>query len=162
MPGDIERIKAQEEGLVFHAFSELDACAIGNAIRDRAVRETMPIVVDIRFWNRPLFYAALPGSSAGNPDWVRRKAATVQRFSKSSFRVLLEQKGERVLPLQWGLENRDYALSGGGFPIHARGFGVIGAITVSGLHERRDHAIVVDAICDHLGRAREEFAFTAE
>jgi uncharacterized protein (UPF0303 family) len=41
--------------------------------------------------------------------------------------------------------------AGGGFPIRVKGAGLIGAITVSGLHERDDHGVVVAAICDHLG-----------
>jgi uncharacterized protein (UPF0303 family) len=31
-------------------------------------------------------------------------------------------------------------------------------VTISGLHERVDHGIVVDALCDHLGLARDRFA----
>jgi uncharacterized protein (UPF0303 family) len=45
----------------------------------------------------------------------------------------------------------DYALSGGSFPLRVNGAGVIGAITVSGLHQRDDHELVVAAICSQLG-----------
>ena len=37
------------------------------------------------------------------------------------------------------------------------GAGMIGAITASGLHERDDHRVVVDAICDHLRIDRTAF-----
>jgi uncharacterized protein (UPF0303 family) len=56
----------------------------------------------------------------------------------------------------------DYALAGGGFPIRLEGTGVIGAITVSGLPERDDHCLVVDALCDHLGRDRAALALTRD
>ena len=52
-------------------------------------------------------------------------------------------------------------LAGGGFPVKVKGAGVIGVIAVSGLPEREDHAVVVDALCDHLGIARETMALAA-
>lgn len=158
MTEDLEKIRAQEAGLQFTEFSEETAFAIGTAIRDRAVAEKLPIVIDIRLWDRPLFYAALPGSSGIHPDWARRKSNVVQRWGKSSYRVLFETKGERLLGANWGLDPSEYALSGGGFPIRAKGFGVIGAVTLSGLSERRDHMVGVEAICDRLGLAKEAFA----
>ena len=48
LPTTSLRIKEQEEALVFPAFDEATAFAIGSAIRDRALAENLPIVVDIR------------------------------------------------------------------------------------------------------------------
>ena len=81
---DIARIIEQEHGLVFSAFDENAAFAIGASIRERAVRESLGLVVDVRLWDRPLFYCAMPGTTADNPNWVRRKANTVQRLHKST------------------------------------------------------------------------------
>ena len=55
----------------------------------------------------------------------------------------------------------DYVMAGGGFPITVRGIGVVGSVTVSGLHERDDHEIGVAAICDYLGADRSLFALPA-
>lgn len=159
---DIERIKLQEAELVFGGFSEETAFSLGTALRVRAVAEGFPLVIDVRLWDRPLFYCALPGSTPDNPHWVRRKAFLVERYSKSTYRLLLENKGERMLAIDRGLDARDYALHGGGFPIRVQGAGVIGAITVSGLPERRDHAVVVDAICDHLELSKQTYALSEE
>jgi uncharacterized protein (UPF0303 family) len=49
-------------------------------------------------------------------------------------------------------------LAGGGFPIRVKGAGMIGCLTISGLHERDDHAVAVDALCDELGLDKKEFA----
>ncbi|HEY0920195.1 heme-degrading domain-containing protein [Devosia sp.] len=149
---DIARIIEQERGLVFSAFDEHTAFAIGLAIRERASREALGLVADVRLWDRPLFYCAMPGTTADNPNWVRRKANTVQRLHKSTYRLVLEAGGEeRLFPPHKGLSPDDYVMAGGSFPIAVRGVGVVGAATVSGLHERDDHDVVVAAICGVLG-----------
>jgi uncharacterized protein (UPF0303 family) len=53
-------------------------------------------------------------------------------------------------------------LAGGGFPITVKGAGIIGVIAVSGLPEREDHGVVVDALCDHLGIKRKTLALPAK
>ena len=156
---DMARIAEQERRLVLPAFDEAIAFAIGAAIRERGLKEHFPIVVDIRTWDRPLFYCALPGSTGSNPDWARRKINVVRMFLKSTYRMMLEQGGESsVLGERYGLSAADYVLAGGGFPIRVRNAGVVGVVAVSGLPQRQDHAIIVDALCDHLGIDRKELA----
>jgi uncharacterized protein (UPF0303 family) len=154
---DLERIKAQEAGLVFSGFDEDAAFALGSTLRARAAGERWPIIIDIRFWDRPLFTATLPGCTANNTEWVRRKSETVRRWGRSSYRVLMENRGERLKAPDWGLDPSAYALHGGSFPIRARNFGVIGAVTISGLDERTDHMVAVEGICDLLGVARADY-----
>ncbi len=149
---DIQTIIRQERELVFPAFDEAVAFAVGSRIRDRALKEGLGIIVDIRTWDRPLFYAAMPGSNASNPDWARRKINVVKRFLKSTYRMVLEQdRPDRTFKPGEGLDIADYVLAGGGFPVTVKGAGVIGCITVSGLPERQDHEVVVAALCEHLG-----------
>lgn len=156
---DIAGIIEQERRLVLPAFDEAVAFALGAAIRERGLKEKLPIVVDIQTWDRPLFYAALPGSSADNANWARRKRNVVRLTLKSTYRLVLEkQRPDRTFPVGQGLDPADYVLAGGGFPIAVANAGVIGVIAVSGLPERQDHGVVVDALCDHLGIARAELA----
>lgn len=160
---DIALIQKQEETLVFPAFDEAVAFKIGVAIRKRALADNLPIIVDIRLWDRPLFYAAMPGSNASNPDWARRKINVVKRYLKSTYRMVLEQqRPDRTFKIGEGLDIVDYVLAGGGFPVTVKGAGVIGAITVSGLPERQDHGVVVDALCDHLGVDKRGLTLAAE
>lgn len=160
---DIETIKRQEEALVFDSFDEAAAFAIGTTIRDRGLADKMPIVIDIRSFDRPLFYAALPGSNGSNPDWTRRKFNVVRRFLRSSYRMVLEQqRPDRTFKVGDGLDISDYVLAGGGFPIAVRGAGIIGVVVVSGLPERQDHGVVVDALCDFLGKDRAALALPLE
>ncbi len=53
-------------------------------------------------------------------------------------------------------------LAGGGFPVTVKGAGIIGVIAVSGLPERQDHGVIVDALCDHLGMDRKALALPPE
>jgi len=159
---DIGKIKVQETELAFDAFDEATAFEIGSALRARALAENWPIIVDIQLWDRPLFYAAMPGSTGSNADWARRKRNVVKMFLKSTYRMMLEQGGESALFAErYGLSASEYVLAGGGFPIRVSGVGVIGVITVSGLPQRQDHGIIVDALCDHLGRDRASMALAA-
>ena len=149
---DIAKIIEQERILVFPSFDEEAAFLIGSAIREFGRANSLTLVVDVRLWDRPLFYAALPGTTADNPEWVRRKSNTVKRLHRSTYRVVLERAfDERVFPPHRALDVHEYAIAGGGFPLSVKGIGVVGAITVSGLPERDDHGVGVDAVARHLG-----------
>lgn len=148
---DIRRIVAQEETLVFQQFDEGVAFEIGIAARRRAIANRQGVVIDVRTWDRPLFYCALAGTSGDNQHWVRRKANTVQRFAKSTYRMVLEKTWEGdVFPPRRALDPAEYVLAGGGFPIRIAHAGVIGAAVISGLPEREDHKLVVAALAEVL------------
>ena len=149
---DIALIKEQERALVLPRFNEEIAFAIGCDIREHAVAAGQTITVEIRAGDRRLFYTALAGTSADNDEWLRRKANLVHRLFRSTYRCVLENQGQDLsFPPRRALDNADFVLAGGGFPIHVAHAGFIGSIAVSGLHERDDHRLVVDALCRHLG-----------
>ncbi|SMQ67237.1 Uncharacterized protein, UPF0303 family [Devosia lucknowensis] len=154
---DIERVKRQELELTLPAFDEAVAFAIGASIRERALADGLSLVVDLRTWDRQLFFSATPGTSADNAEWVRRKINSVRRFQRASYRLVLE-RGEAPFPPQSGADPADYVIAGGGFPIRVPGAGIIGTLTISGLPGRKDHAVAVDALCDHLGKTRSDYA----
>ena len=149
---DLPKLVEQEKTLVFSRFDEAEAFALGTLLRDMALKEDLPIIVDIRFWDRPLFYAALPGSTASNPEWARRKLNSVRLYHKSTYRMFLEQGAkERIFPADFGHSAEDHAIAGGAFPIRVEGVGAVGAVAVSGMPQRDDHNLVVAALAAHLG-----------
>ena len=154
---DIALVKKQERELVLLEFDEQVAFALGSAIRDRAVADGMSLVVDIRTWDRQMFFAATAGTNADNAEWVRRKINTVRRFQRASYRMVLE-RGEVPFSPQAGADSADFVIAGGGFPIRVKGAGIIGCVTISGLPGRDDHGVAVDALCDHLGLERADYA----
>lgn len=158
---DIALVKKQEAELVLDQFDEAVAFALGSAIRERALAEGMSLVVDIRTWDRQVFFAATPGTSADNAEWVRRKINTVRRFQRASYRMVLE-RGEVPFSPQSGADPADYVIAGGGFPIRVMGAGIIGCLTISGLPGRSDHGVAVDALCDHLGLDRAIYALPTQ
>lgn len=158
---DIALVKKQEQELVLAEFDEKVAFKLGSAIRDRALAEGLALVVDIRTWDRQMFFAATAGTSADNAEWVRRKINSVRRFQRASYRLVLE-RGEAPFSPQSGADPADYVIAGGGFPIRVKGAGIIGCLTISGLPGRSDHGVAVAALCDHLGLDRAVYALPAE
>lgn len=160
---DIAKIIEQEAALVFAAFDEATAFELGSALRARGLADNLPINIDIRLWDRPLFYCALPGSRASNADWARRKINAVRHFLKPSYRLFLEQGGkDQVIAAHHGLPVTDYIFAGGAFPIRVANAGVIGAVAISGLRSREDHNTVVAALADLLGADGASLALGAE
>jgi uncharacterized protein (UPF0303 family) len=158
----IEALRNQEQRLVLESFDENIAFGLGSALRQRCLDEALGICIDIHTWDRQVFFWTMPGARAANQAWCRRKAWVVRNRGWSSYRGLFENKGERLYGANWGLDPAVYALSGGAFPITVKGAGIIGAIATSGLHERDDHQLVVDALCDHLRLDRKDFALPAD
>jgi uncharacterized protein (UPF0303 family) len=154
---DIALVKKQEQELVLTEFDETVAFELGSAIRARALAEGLSLVVDIRTWDRQMFFAATAGTSADNADWVRRKVNTVRRFQRPTYRMVLE-RGEAPFPPQAGADPADFVIAGGGFPIRVKGAGIVGCLTISGLPGRDDHGVAVAALCDHLGLDRAAYA----
>ena len=159
---DIALVKKQEQDLILNQFDEAVAYALGSSIRDRAVAEGLSLVVDVRTWDRQMFFAATPGTSADNAEWVRRKINTVRRFQRASYRMVLERGGDAVFPEIVNAPSQDFVIAGGGFPIRVKGAGIIGCLTISGLPGRSDHGVAVDAFCDHLGLDKSNYALPQE
>lgn len=153
---DLECIARQERELQWTSFNEEDAWQLGSTLRELAVERQLAIVIDIRRFTphlgnqagAPLFYAALHGTSPDNAEWARRKANVVARLHRSSYAVGLSLKARNVtLQEKYDLPLSDYASHGGAFPIIIAGSGVLGSVTVSGLPQRDDHELVVEALC---------------
>ncbi|KQS63694.1 hypothetical protein ASG39_13755 [Rhizobium sp. Leaf371] len=152
LDNDIARVAHQETTLTFARFDADIAWAIGSRLRDLAVADRLGIVIDVSLFSMPLFYAALEGTSPDNANWVRRKRNCVARFFRSSYATGLSlARDGRSLQDKFGLSEADFAAHGGSFPITVTGAGCIGAVTVSGLPQRQDHAMVVEALAAHLG-----------
>lgn len=150
---DMAKIAEQEQALVFDRFDLTTAWELGSLLRSTAIERGLGVTIDIKLHSMPAFYCAMPGTSADNEGWVRRKRNLVLRFFQSSYGI-----GRKLAHFQdtvenrWGLSSADYAPHGGSFPIKVEGVGCIGAVTVSGLPQREDHNMVVEALARMLNK----------
>ena len=65
---------------------------------------------------------------------------------------LKEKVKNETLAHSQGLPIADHATHGGAFPLVVAGAGIVGSVTVSGLPQRSDHELVIEALCVLLGR----------
>jgi uncharacterized protein (UPF0303 family) len=144
-------LEQQERRLVFTRFDNADAWRLGCLLVELATQRDLPVAVDIRRGAQQLFHAGLPGSCADNDAWIDRKVRVVERFGCSSYLVgrRLAAQG-KVLDASAGVDPALFAAHGGAFPVRVPEVGVVGAVTVSGLPQADDHALVVEAIEAYL------------
>jgi len=160
---DLEQITQQERELILPHLDAQIAWELGLRLRTMAVERKLAVVIDVRRFGQPLFYAAMDGTTPDNVEWVRRKSNVVARFHRSSYAIGLKEKikNETLFETQ-GLPIADYATHGGSFPLAVAGAGVVGSATVSGLPQRSDHELVIEALCAVLRRDYTKLKLAAE
>ena len=149
----LKQLEAQEQELQFDRFSNEDAVALGLRLYETAREKNLPVTIDITRNGHQLFHLSMPGTSPDNDQWVARKIKLVNRMGMSSFRIGMMLRGMGMtLEERFELSHYEYAAHGGCFPVILKGTGHIGTVTISGLAQEDDHAMVVDAIRAHLGK----------
>ncbi|HEV7950529.1 MAG TPA: heme-degrading domain-containing protein [Glaciihabitans sp.] len=143
----VAQLEEQEARLQFTHFTHADAWTLGSLLTQMGTERQLGITIDIRKGDQQVFHAALEGTTADNDEWINRKIRTVRRFGHSSFLVgrRAEAEGADFHDLT-GLPIADYAAHGGCFPILVKNVGLIGTVTVSGLPQQDDHALVIEAL----------------
>ncbi|MFJ5291730.1 MULTISPECIES: heme-degrading domain-containing protein [unclassified Streptomyces] len=150
LPG-VAELEEQERRLVLRQFGPDDAWALGTLLTGLARERGAPVAIDIRHGAQQLFHCALPGASADNDAWIERKRRVVERYAASSLLVgaRFRAKGTTFDDAS-RLDPDRYAAHGGSFPLTVAGTGVVGTVTVSGLPQAEDHALVVEALTRFL------------
>ena len=159
---DLERVGLQERELQLTRMDERMAWELGVRLRTMAEERGLPIAIDVRRFGQPLFYSALEGTTPDNLSWVQRKSNVVARFHRSSLGVGLTMKMKNDTLESRGLPASEFATHGGSFPLTLIGAGIVGSVTVSGLPQRADHELVVEALCGLLGRDYATLSLGAE
>lgn len=149
----LEKLLQEEQELQFTQFNEDTTWELGSRLVEQARSRNLPVTIDISRGAHQLFHVSLPGTSADNDEWVKRKVRLVYRFGHSSYYMgqLLKVKGRRIEEA-YLISESEYAPHGGCFPVIVKGTGMVGTITVSGLPQEEDHKLVVDAIREYLSQ----------
>jgi uncharacterized protein (UPF0303 family) len=143
----LDTLTQQEKELQFTAFNSDTALALGLKLVELAKAGSKIITINITINGKVLFHHAMQGASADQAEWIRRKNNVVARFGRCSFYVGIDHKQRGVVfdDIKH-LDPKDYAPYGGAFPITLKDTGIIGTVTVSGLRQAEDHALVVEAL----------------
>ncbi|KQZ05134.1 hypothetical protein ASD19_03845 [Microbacterium sp. Root53] len=140
----VARLEAEERELVLESFTHEEAWELGCLLVELAAERELPVTIDIRKGTQQVFHAAREGAVADNDSWIERKVRTVYRFGASSY-LVGRRHGDAFNEIH-DLPLSEYAAHGGAFPIRVRGVGIVGVVTVSGLPQADDHALVFEAL----------------
>ncbi|TNH27877.1 heme-degrading domain-containing protein [Micromonospora orduensis] len=143
----LDDLLREESELELAGLTETDAYELGVLAVTAAAQQRLPISVGVWRAGRQLFHCGLPGSTADNDGWLRRKGRVVMRFEHSSlYMARLCQDKQTTLTEKFALPASRYAAAGGAVPLRVRGTGVVGWFGVSGLPQLDDHRFVVDIL----------------
>lgn len=146
-PEALAELLREEETLQFTTFDNQMAWRIGSRLVELATERGLGVTIDICRNGQQLFHCALPGTSADNDEWIKRKNRVVNRYGHSSFYIGMRYRSQGATFEEKSRLNPDeYAAHGGAFPIIIAGVGVVGTVTVSGLAQEDDHRLVVSAL----------------
>jgi uncharacterized protein (UPF0303 family) len=149
----LSQLLQEEAELQFERFNEQTAWQLGSLLVTRATAQGLPVTIDIMRGEQQLFHAALPGASADNDEWIKRKARVVYRFGHSSFYMGQKLKASgKTIEEAYLIPESLFAAHGGCFPIIVRGTGMVGAATVSGLPQEEDHKLVTQVLREFLAK----------
>lgn len=140
------------------SFSNQTAMDMGMEIINLSKKRNQHIAVEISRLNHTVFLYVDDSLSADKLNWLRRKANVAKRFEESSLSVkndLLE--GKMTLDKTFGLDEKNFLANGGAIPVFVKGSGMIAIIAVSGLHDDKDHEIIIDALKRKYLKQYEEY-----
>jgi len=148
---DLQIIERQEQLLQFSSFNYSTAWLLGCSLKQFCETKNLAVAIEVRICRETVFFYLMPGASANNSDWVRRKRNSTELQQKSSYAIGISLKEGESLETVSGHPLRDYASHGGSFPIRVKGIGLVGSVTISGLPQREDHNIVVQILSNLTG-----------
>ena len=142
----------QEEALKFESFTAEDGWELGLTARRLALMKPgANLAIDVTVGGVQVFRATVGTATPNNARWIGRKINVVMETWKSSLRTKLEMMLNNRTVEEFGWSQAEHALAGGCVPIWVQGLGVVGTITVSGLPQKEDHQLAVDALAAYLG-----------
>ena len=140
----LEALQEQDNSLVFDAFDQETAWALGRAAVDVITERGLSMAVQIVLGDHVVFKAALGGVSRDTDEWLAGKALTARHFDSAT--LLIRFRKDVDASFLEGLDQETYKTHGGSVPLRVSGEGTVGTITCSGEPDLTDHAVAIEAL----------------
>lgn len=152
MAENFEILAEQEEKLQFDSFDQDTAWKLGCFMVEYAKKKHITIAACIRMNDGCIVFQHCPdGTNALNQRWMERKFNLVKLTGHSSLLTALNWEKDGQTAATHGLEEMEYAVCGGGFPIRIKGSKTaLGAVIASNLFHIADHEFVVNCLKEFL------------
>lgn len=155
----IDTVKKQEQDLRFDHFTNEDAFELGKHMVEKIKADGIEMAVQIKKVNgNTLFSYFSQGTNLMNENWMKRKFKTVIMNEKSSYLIWAfnEMAGRGEDPIRdaalQGMDSKEYAICGGGFPIKLKTGEMVAVMLASNLPHMKDHQFIVDGLSSFLNK----------
>lgn len=135
----MDKLLQLEEELSFQQFTHENAYQFGqNVLEIVKTEHYKPVRIRVRYEDDIIFQYLMDGKKG--EEWLNRKERTVLESQHSSLYVYENQKDYSYM-----IDNENYAVCGGGFPLIVQGQ-IKGVFCVSGLRHDEDHDLIIKAL----------------
>ncbi len=153
---DLEILKKQQEILQYESFSNNDALILGNELVRQAesFKGKLAITIVRASDDLILFQHIMETKTHAHEGYMNGKRNCLKLTGNSSAYCYVEDRISKKYASLHG--NKDYVLSAGSFPISVNGQ-LFGYVTVSGMHEGKDHEVIIKALEKILNKKAPDF-----
>ncbi len=146
---DLALLEREEQAHVVDSFGAVDALELGNLIAKLALEYDRGVSIRIvrEADGVALFQYVMDDKGERNLAFGEMKRAATIKSGHSSAWTYVNAK----------LGRAGEAMSGGSFPLYGKNGELIATVSVSGLHEGKDHELIVRALSQWDGKATEVF-----
>ncbi|MBQ2657665.1 MAG: Gfo/Idh/MocA family oxidoreductase [Erysipelotrichaceae bacterium] len=145
---DLKVLEQQERDLSLDGFSSQIAYEIGTVIKETALEYDLPVGIRItrEMDGLAVFQYMMDAKKESNINYMEGKRASVKETGHSSAWAYVKSKADPGFAAKEGC-----LLSGGAFPFYVDGQ-LEAIVAVSGLHEGKDHELIVRSLERYLNR----------
>jgi uncharacterized protein (UPF0303 family) len=158
-PAGLEALQQQEEQLQYERFGSAEALCLGNIAAQLATEydRGVGIAITRESDGLVLFQYMMDDKAPRNLGFMEGKRRAALACGHSSLWAYVEPVTRGAQPPK---PEPGFVPTGGAFPIRAKGEWVA-TLSVSGLHEGKDHELAVRALAQALGRKAPPFPAAA-